>query len=259
MIFVGFLRSVARRALSAVATPARAMLVCIVAAVSWSCTRSETDDAAPAAQVRDTPSLSKERALQAASDAALQPGMLQMVAGAPVEGRTGPGGRSFEVARRTPDPPLGYARQFGTLTLGIALRTRTPDLVQYPCTSCHMGARLALSARRVPDAHQNIQPVHPAETGATCGTCHAAANVELLTLHNGERTTMDHAYRLCAQCHVAQVTAWAGGAHGKRLDGWQGRRVIMGCAACHDPHQPALQPRTPFRAPVIGRKERDKP
>ena len=47
--------------------------------------------------------------------------------------------------------------------------------------------------------------------------------------------------------------AWAGGAHGKRLDGWQGRRVLMGCADCHDPHRPALETRIPFRAPQLQR------
>lgn len=261
MILGDIVRPASRRALSALTTPARAALVCIVAAGTWSCARSENPEDAAAApratEMRDTMSPAQES--QATADASLQPGLLKTVAGATVQGRTGPGGRSFEVARRTPDPAPGYARQFGSITLGLALRTRTPDLSQYPCTSCHMGARLMLSAQRVPDAHQNIQPVHPAESGATCGTCHAAENVELLAFRSGERITMDHAYRVCAQCHSTQVTEWAGGAHGKRLDGWQGRRVVMGCAACHDPHQPALQPRTPFRAPQIPRKGRHQP
>jgi hypothetical protein len=77
--------------------------------------------------------------------------------------------------------------------------------------------------------------------------------VELLVLENGKRATLDENYRLCADCHFAQVDAWAHGAHGKRLDGWQGRRVVMGCADCHDPHQPALERRIPFRAPQIER------
>jgi hypothetical protein len=77
--------------------------------------------------------------------------------------------------------------------------------------------------------------------------------VELLVLENGKRATLDESYRLCADCHFAQVDAWAHGAHGKRLDGWQGRRVVMGCADCHDPHQPALERRIPFRAPQIER------
>ena len=112
---------------------------------------------------------------------------------------------------------------------------------------------MVLRDARITDAHQDIKPDHPAQTGATCATCHAPDNVELLALKNGERATLDHAYRVCAQCHFAQAEAWAGGGHGKRLDGWQGRRVVMGCADCHNPHQPALEPRIPFRAPQLKR------
>jgi len=50
-----------------------------------------------------------------------------------------------------------------------------------------------------------------------------------------------------------QAEAWAGGGHGKRLDGWEGRRVVMACADCHDPHNPAVQTRIPFRAPQLER------
>jgi formate-dependent nitrite reductase cytochrome c552 subunit len=118
---------------------------------------------------------------------------------------------------------------------------------------------MVLNDERIDDAHQNIAPVHPAQTGAACSTCHAPDNVELLALKSGDRTTLDHAYRLCAQCHFAQADAWAGGGHGKRLDGWQGRRIVLGCADCHDPHSPALEPRTPFRAPVLERTRRPEP
>ncbi len=112
---------------------------------------------------------------------------------------------------------------------------------------------MVLAARRVGDAHQNIKPVHPAQTGGACATCHSPTDVEFLALGSGERATLDHTYRLCAQCHFSQAASWAGGAHGKRLDGWQGRRVLMGCADCHDPHRPAVESRIPFRAPRIER------
>jgi formate-dependent nitrite reductase cytochrome c552 subunit len=118
---------------------------------------------------------------------------------------------------------------------------------------------VALADRRIADAHQNIKAEHPAQTGAACATCHAAENVERLALKSGERATLDHTYRLCAQCHFSQANDWAGGAHGKRLDGWQGRRVVLGCADCHDPHNPTLAPRVPFRAPVLARPRRGTP
>lgn len=207
--------------------------------------QSAPEDAAPDAHgARGAPDSSTPRR---------EPGALATVPTEAVSGWSGPGGASFEVARRTADPASVHARRFGSRTLPIALRTDATSVGQFPCTSCHLGRLTRMTDVRVPDAHGNITPVHPAQTGAVCSTCHAPDNVELLTLKLGERTTLDHAYRLCAQCHIGQVDAWAGGAHGKRLDGWQGRRVVMGCADCHDPHGPTLEPRVPFRAPRLRR------
>jgi hypothetical protein len=183
-----------------------------------------------------------------------QPGALASVHAAPVEGFTGPDGKPFEVTLRTPDPAASNARLFGTKTLRNSMRERSANVGQYPCTSCHLGRRMVLKDDRIVDAHRNIKPVHPERTGAFCSTCHAADNVEYLTLKTGERATLDHTYRLCAQCHIQQATSWAGGAHGKRLDGWQGRRVVMGCADCHDPHSPSIESRIPFRAPELKRR-----
>jgi hypothetical protein len=187
-----------------------------------------------------------------AAAAAREPGALRSVRTAPVVGRTGPDGEPFEVALRTPGTE-GHVRAFGRAALSIALRTGTSDLTQYPCSTCHMGRRIVLRDERIPDTHVDIQPTHPRETGATCATCHSPDNVELLALRAGENVTLDHAYRACAQCHFGQADAWAAGVHGKRLDGWQGRRVVMGCTDCHDPHAPALRPRLPFRPPTLNR------
>ena len=199
----------------------------------------------------------------------IEPGVLRMVDAAPVIRDAASDSNSdaaavaddsplataepFEVAIRTTDPTSGHARTFGTITMKTALRTRTTDLGNYPCTSCHLGRRIVMRDERIADAHRNIRPEHPDRTGRTCATCHSADNVEMLALKSGERATLDHAYRLCAQCHFSQAESWAGGAHGKRLDGWQGRRVVMGCADCHDPHRPAVEKRVPFRAPQIHR------
>jgi hypothetical protein len=187
----------------------------------------------------------------AARNATLEPGILATVQAVPVEHWTGPGQRPFEVALRSAAPEAGHARQFGTITLPIALRNRAAAISQYPCTSCHQGRKVMMANERIADAHHNIQPVHPEQLGAVCSTCHSPDNVEMLTLKSGERATLDESYRLCAQCHFKQAEEWAGGAHGKRLDGWQGRRVVMACADCHDPHKPAIQARIPFRAPQL--------
>jgi hypothetical protein len=189
----------------------------------------------------------------AAHYATLEPGLLPTVPSAPVVGWTGPGNQPFEVALRTAAPEAGHARPFGTITLPIALRNRRASLSQYPCTSCHQGRKVVMTNRRIGDAHENIKPLHPQGTATVCSTCHAGEDVGLLALTRGERATLDQSYRLCAQCHFQQVEAWAGGGHGKRLDGWEGRRVVMACPDCHDPHNPAVQPRIPFRAPQLER------
>lgn len=186
-----------------------------------------------------------------------EPGELRTVKAARVDRWTGPGGQPFEVAVRTSEQEAGHNRRFGSVTLQTALRARSVS--QYPCTSCHFGRTVVMTDERITDAHQNIQPVHPEQTGAVCSTCHSADNVERLALEQGEHANLNQSYRLCAQCHFWQVEAWASGSHGKRLDGWQGRRVVMGCGDCHDPHQPAVQSRIPFRAPQLERPKGDKP
>ena len=124
---------------------------------------------------------------------------------------------------RTVDPVSRHAAVRDDHAPHVAA-ARAPDLGQFPCTSCHLGKAIVMADERVKDAHQNIKPVHPKQTGALCSTCHAADNVELLALKSGERATLDHTYRLCAQCHFSQAEAWAG----RRA--WQAARRLAGAA-----------------------------
>jgi len=231
----------------------RASLFCALSLALTGCARTEHTAFDPPAGAAVEEHAVTDTAAAADTTSQIQPGALRTVETTTVVNWVGPGGKPFEVEIRTRDPGSANARLFGTITLQNSARERSPNVGQYPCTSCHLGRAMVLRDQRIPDAHQNIQPVHPAQTGATCSTCHAPDNVELLTLKSGERATLDHAYRVCAQCHFRQVESWANGAHGKRLDGWQGRRVVMGCADCHDPHRPAIPPRIPFRAPTLER------
>jgi len=170
-----------------------------------------------------------------------------------VQGWTGPGGRPFEVTLRTPADQSHLQARIGQASFLLPARLTGPTLVQYPCTSCHEG--VTVFADRIPDAHRNIQPVHPATTGGTCSTCHVPDAVERLFVPGEPSASMDHAYRLCAQCHSPQVRDWAGGVHGKRLEGWSGRRVVMNCADCHDPHSPGLVSRIPYPGPQLPRRD----
>ena len=212
---------------------ARASIASAVLAV-WACSPAAPEPA---------------RAMEFAPPALPSPAAQTVARAERVPSVTGPGQQPFEVALRAREPVAGHARRIGTRTFEIALRSDEPT--SYPCSSCHTARGTIQRTERAADAHANIQPVHPSESGAACATCHSPANVERLVLAGGETVSLDHAYRLCGQCHFAQLNDWAGGAHGKRLDGWSGRRVVMGCADCHDPHRPAVGQRIPYPGPRL--------
>lgn len=179
------------------------------------------------------------------------PPALASVPAETVRGFTGPGGEPFEATLRTPGATSHLHRRFGTRSLPLPLRTSDLALTQYPCTSCHEGA--TVRPGETGGAHDYIEPLHPRESGTECVTCHVSDSVQRLGLQGGKTVSLDHAYRLCAQCHFSQVDSWAAGAHGKRLVGWRGRRVVMNCADCHDPHSPELGKRVPYPGPRVPR------
>lgn len=145
-------------------------------------------------------------------------------------GLTGPGGTAFSVA------------------------VRTSQMTNFPCGSCHGAGKTTVATpaggRR---AHEGIVPVHPKALGSRCDTCHDPSNLERLRLQDGGTVTLDQAFMLCRQCHFQQAEDWAAGAHGKRLAGWRGRRVVMNCTDCHDPHVPVTVKRMPVEFPRIPR------
>ena len=132
---------------------------------------------------------------------------------------------------------------------------RTKAITQFPCSSCH-SAPLTETPRGEVDtrsAHTDIQLRHAGESVMTCQTCHNYQRVETLHLLNEGSIDFNHSYQLCIQCHFQQGKDWAGGAHGKRLAGWKGKRVVMNCTDCHDPHSPAFDKRWPHQFPRIPR------
>lgn len=177
-----------------------------------------------------------------------EPPMLRALVTVPVSGFTGPGGKPFEIASRLSGSDVPLHRQIGMRTFALPLRLSARPVSQYPCATCHQGTSQRTVAQ---PAHDDVQPEHPRYAEGACTTCHVAGAVDRLALPGGATTSLDHAYRLCAQCHFSQANAWAAGAHGKRLIAWGGRRVVMSCPACHDPHGPGVESRLPFAGPRI--------
>ena len=136
---------------------------------------------------------------------------------------------------------------------------RDEKITQFPCSSCHDAP---LRETRIGDidnrkSHMDIQLKHAADAIMNCQTCHNYQDMQSLVLLNTESLDFNHSYQLCSQCHFEQAQDWAGGAHGKRLAGWQGRRVVFNCTDCHNPHSPAFDKRWPVRFPHIPRNGKD--
>lgn len=138
---------------------------------------------------------------------------------------------------------------------------RFPDrrlsLRHFPCSGCHsvpgaQGAPGPASGDR--RAHFGLVLDHAPAGMMTCATCHGQGmGKDALTTLAGAPVGFEVSFQVCAQCHFQQARDVLGGAHGKRLHGWQGPRVIQNCAGCHDPHSPAMPRRWP--AATETRKE----
>lgn len=137
-----------------------------------------------------------------------------------------------------------------------------PKLVQAPCSECHDASGAAagpLGAAGVPRrAHWQVVRAH-GKAPLACGSCHTPRDPAALAVPavatpsdtsagpdgDGEVWPLEHSYRVCGTCHFGELRDWAGGAHGKRLVGWSGPRIVAPCTACHDPHEPGLPQRLP--------------
>ena len=79
-------------------------------------------------------------------------------------------------------------------------------------------------------------------------------------LLNGEVIPFDESYRLCGQCHGSVYKDWKLGIHGRRVGQWDGNKLYLLCAHCHDPHNPKFRkiPGLPTpQSPSYGRWEGD--
>ena len=131
---------------------------------------------------------------------------------------------------------------------------RTGAIQKFPCTECHSVplATLKSESPEKPDAHWGLVLNHASASVMECTTCHTSTNMDSLHLLEGESVDLNSSYRVCAQCHSTQTADWVGGAHGKRLGGWESPRVVANCTACHDPHDPAWDIRFPARASRVA-------
>lgn len=116
---------------------------------------------------------------------------------------------------------------------------------RFPCNKCHNDKKLDVRKdSRL--AHGDIELAHgQGDNSPTCKVCHDPKERNFLHDKQDRKIDFDHSYQLCGQCHFRQKIDWIGGAHGKRVSYWAGKRVVRNCTTCHDPHSPRFKKRWP--------------
>jgi len=123
--------------------------------------------------------------------------------------------------------------------------TRKDKIERFKCSQCHNNKDVKV-ARAAKMAHGDIVLVHGGKQKPLyCFTCHKQDELDFLVTEKGLKVDMDHSYQMCGHCHFRQKKDWVGGAHGKRVSYWAGKRVVKNCTSCHDPHAPHFEKRWP--------------
>jgi cytochrome c553 len=146
------------------------------------------------------------------------------------------------------EPPLRFEGYPAAPDFSVAPPTRRSKLPR--CIRCHGEMEPNPTIRRLADA-PHVDGVSHGSGRVWCLVCHDQDERNYLRTLAGDRIEGDQAYLLCGACHAAQQKDWYFGGHGKRLDNWHGERVIHNCTSCHDPHDPAIEPREPKAAPEV--------
>ena len=127
--------------------------------------------------------------------------------------------------------------------------SRKDKMFFYPCDQCHASMEPNDAIREL-----NVMHVGDLEHGSGriwCLSCHDLENRNFLKTLLDEPLDFDDANLVCSGCHASRHEDWVFGAHGKRLNNWQGERIQYDCADCHDPHKPAIPVRAPMAAPRV--------
>jgi hypothetical protein len=122
----------------------------------------------------------------------------------------------------------------------------------YPCSDCHDGDFVVTNprARELVDMHEEVELVHGGGR-FWCLTCHGEDDRDVLSSLKKQPISFNESFLLCGQCHFQRQKDFFTGAHGKRVDSWQGERTLLSCTGCHNAHDPAIAPRKPFGPPAL--------
>jgi len=127
-----------------------------------------------------------------------------------------------------------------------------PETERKDCVRCHQPGKEPYRDEALApgqDAHWDISMHHADEM--ECFSCHKKENPAQLISVVDRKASLETSYLLCGSCHKDQFQSWLGGAHGKRVSGWNGVRVVNNCSACHNPHTPARGKSIPLAQPTL--------
>ena len=133
--------------------------------------------------------------------------------------------------------------------LPFKIAPREGRLWHYPCLKCHAEMESNPQVRELDAKH--LDELDHGRGRIWCLDCHDAENLNVLRTVSGEQIDFDKAYIICGACHAYRQRDWYYGAHGKRVENWQGERIIYNCTHCHDPHEPAMEAREPVPPPPV--------
>ncbi len=145
------------------------------------------------------------------------------------------------------EPAAGFAGYPDAPSLSVV--PRQDELRFFPCEQCHKFLETDPQVRELTSPHTN--ELEHGEGRLWCMNCHEGDDRDYLVTLLGERVDYDDSHLVCGGCHANRHRDWYFGAHGKRADNWQGERLVYNCTHCHDPHEPALEPRAPEPPPPV--------
>ena len=127
-----------------------------------------------------------------------------------------------------------------------------PETERKDCARCHKPGEEPYRDESLPpgqDAHWEITIHHAADMD--CFSCHQKEDPSQLVSVVSNDATLESTYLHCGSCHKGELESWLGGAHGKRLTGWNEVRIINNCTVCHNPHAPAREKVIPLAQPTV--------
>lgn len=155
--------------------------------------------------------------------------------------------------------PLGYAVTVNRPTgaplveiTGVDPQGRSGAVACSTCHSVREPNRENRTAATLDEFHQGLAFDHGT---LACYSCHHPDQADSLRLAEGTAIEYADVMQLCSQCHSAQATAYAHGAHGGMNGHWdlsRGPQTKNNCVDCHDPHVPK------FPQMIVGFKPRDR-